>query len=208
MIDAIGFDLDGTLWNSVQQVTQAYNIVRDRENLPHVTEEQVAGIMGKQFEGVAADLNPGLEWEACLELHRKECDFENTYLLDHPGTLYPGVTKTLQQLAKTYKLFLVSNCQEGYEIPFLNLPGIRGLFCDHETAGRTGLSKGENIRLVMERQGIRSALYIGDTTGDMNAAREAGVRFFHAAYGFGAVPAGTPAITALSELITQIKEID
>ena len=208
MIDAIGFDLDGTLWNSVRQVTQAYNIIRDREGLPHVTEAQVAGIMGKQFEGVAADLNPGLEWEACLALHRKECDFENIYLLDHPGTLYPGVAETLQALAKDYKLFLVSNCQDGYEIPFLNLPGIRGLFCDHDTAGRTGLSKGENIRLVMERQGIRSPLYIGDTTGDKTAAGQAGVQFLHAAYGFGTVPEGTPAIAAISELITRVKEID
>ena len=59
MIDSIGFDLDGTLWNSVAQVTQAYNIIRDQEGLPHVTEQQIAGIMGKLFEGVAADLNPG-----------------------------------------------------------------------------------------------------------------------------------------------------
>ena len=208
MIDSIGFDLDGTLWNSVAQVTQAYNIIRDQERLPHVTEAQVAGIMGKLFEGVAADLNPGLPLEQSLELHRKECDFENVYLLDHPGTLYPGVAETLQSLAKHYKLFLVSNCQDGYEIPFLSLPGLEGLFCDRETAGRTGLSKAENIKLVCSRSGLRHPLYVGDTAGDMAAAREAGIPFVHAAYGFGSVPAGTPAVDSISELIQYVKEID
>ena len=208
MIDAIGFDLDGTLWNSVAQVTQAYNIIRDQEGLPHVTEAQVSGIMGKLFEGVAADLNPGLPEEQSLALHREECDFENQYLLEHPGTLYPGVTETLQHLAKDYKLFLVSNCQDGYELPFLNLPGLEGLFCDRETAGRTGLSKAENIRLVCARQGFHRPLYVGDTAGDMAAAREAGVPFVHAAYGFGTVPEGTPAIHSISELIQYVKEID
>lgn len=208
MIDAIGFDLDGTLWNSVAQVTRAYSLIRARHGLPPVTEAQIEGIMGKQFEGVAADLNPGLPEEESLALHREECDFENQYLLEHPGTLYPGVTETLQALAKNYKLFLVSNCQDGYELPFLNLPGLEGLFCDRETAGRTGLSKAENIKLVCARQGFHRPLYVGDTAGDMAAAREAGVPFVHAAYGFGTVPEGTPAIHSISELIQYVKEID
>ena len=101
--------------------------------------------------------------------------------------------ETLQALAKHYKLFLVSNCQDGYEIPFLNFPGLEGLFCDHETAGRSGLSKAENIKLVCSRSGLHHPLYVGDTAGDMAAAREAGVPFVHAAYGFGTVPEGTPA---------------
>lgn len=30
-------------------------------------------------------------------------------------------------------------------------------------SGRTGLDKGSNIRLIMERNNIQSAVYIGDT---------------------------------------------
>lgn len=208
MIDSIGFDLDGTLWDSVKQVTAAYNIIRDREGLPPVTEQQIAGIMGKQFAAIAADLNPGLPEEEALALQQREMDFENRYMEDHPGTLYPGVVATLQQLAKHYRLFLVSNCQEGYQLPFLRTPGLEGLFCDWETSGNTGLSKGENIKLVMARQGLNRALYVGDTAGDMAAAREAGIPFVHAAYGFGTVPEGVPAIGSISELIQYVKEID
>ena len=59
MIDSNGFGLDGTLWNSVAQVTQAYTIIRDQAGLPQGTEQPIAGIMGKLVEGVAADLHPG-----------------------------------------------------------------------------------------------------------------------------------------------------
>ena len=38
---------------------------------------------------------------------------------------------------------------------------------------------------MMERQGIEECVYVGDTQGDANAAKEAGVPFIHAAYGFG-----------------------
>lgn len=52
-------------------------------------------------------------------------------------------------------------------------------------SGRTGMSKGENIRLLLERNGAARAVYVGDTQGDETAARFAGIPFIHAAYGFG-----------------------
>ena len=48
-----------------------------------------------------------------------------------------------------------------------------------------------------------SAVYVGDTEGDENAAHAAGIPFIHAAYGFGAAqnPEGT--IWNLSDLINK-----
>lgn len=45
-------------------------------------------------------------------------------------------------------------------------------FEDIEMSGRTGLDKGKNIRLLMERNHIGQAVYVGDTKGDEKAARE------------------------------------
>ena len=53
---------------------------------------------------------------------------------------------------------------------------------------------------MLERNGIDRAVYVGDTQGDYDAAMEAGIPFIHAAYGFGHVPAGTPAIRDIREL--------
>ena len=60
-------------------------------------------------------------------------------------------------------------------------PYIQGHLC----FGDTGTEKGETIRRLMEAHGITSAAYIGDTQGDLDAARQAGIPFVFAAYGFG-----------------------
>ena len=56
---------------------------------------------------------------------------------------------------------------------------------DIECIGRTGLHKGDNIKLIVRRNGLERAVYVGDTERDMHAAHSAGLPFIHAAYGFG-----------------------
>ena len=58
----------------------------------------------------------------------------------------------------------------------------------------------ETIRLLMERNGIEQAIYVGDTQGDLNAADLAGIPFVYAAYGFGQVNRETEQIASLGEL--------
>ena len=74
------------------------------------------------------------------------------------------------------------------------------LFDDYEEWERTGKVKGENIRLVMERNGFRKALYIGDTRKDQEAAQLAGIPFLHAAYGFGEAEKPDGILRELTEL--------
>jgi phosphoglycolate phosphatase len=53
--------------------------------------------------------------------------------------------------------------------------------------GNTGDTKAENLASLIARNGLRAPLFIGDTEGDRHAAEANGVRFVHAAYGFGDV---------------------
>ena len=79
--------------------------------------------------------------------------------------------------------------------------GIAQLIEGHLCFGDTGTSKGITIRRLMERHGIASAVYVGDTQGDYEATLEAGIPFIWAAYGFG-TPAGCHAkINSFSELM-------
>jgi phosphoglycolate phosphatase len=73
-------------------------------------------------------------------------------------------------------------------------------FEDIECYGNTGCKKGANIKLVVERNNLTKAVYVGDIQGDYDASCEAGVEFIHAAYGFGMINAPVPAIHALPEL--------
>ena len=102
---------------------------------------------------------------------------------------------------------MVSNCGLGYIEAFFTGNQTGCFFDDYENAARTGLSKGENIRLVMERNGIERAVYLGDTAGDQAAARLAGVPFVHAAYGYGVVPDPDAAIQAFRELPAAVKKL-
>ena len=83
---------------------------------------------------------------------------------------------------------------------FLTSSGASDLFIDYEEWERTGLTKGENIRLVMERNRFPQAIYVGDTQKDQDAARLAGIPFIHAAYGFGRVQSPDAVIRSLAEL--------
>ena len=69
------------------------------------------------------------------------------------------------------------------------------------------LTKGENIRLVMQRNRADRAVYIGDTRKDEEAARAAGIPFIHAAYGFGQAENPAAVIHALEELPEAIRDL-
>ena len=73
-------------------------------------------------------------------------------------------------------------------------------FSDFEMSGRTNLTKGENIKLVMERNGIDNALYLGDTIGDQIAAKDAEIPFVFASYGFGTTENPEYTISSFDEL--------
>ena len=73
---------------------------------------------------------------------------------------------------------------------------------DYENPGRTGLSKGENINLIIERNNLDSPVYVGDTAGDFTAAKYAGIPFIYAKYGFGQVTEYDDVIEKFEELLT------
>ncbi len=105
----------------------------------------------------------------------------------------------LAELSRQSALFVVSNCQDGYIQAFFAGTGLGKYFTGFECAGRTGRPKGENIALVVKQYGLKRPVYVGDTMLDCVSAREAGVPFVHAAYGFGKVE-GVPAVGRLADL--------
>ena len=109
--------------------------------------------------------------------------------------------------AEVYDLSIVSNCQRGYVDAFLASSGAADLFIDYEEWERTGLTKGENIRLVMDRNNYSKGIYIGDTRKDQEATIQAGLPFIHAAYGFGKAENPDGVINALSELPSVISQL-
>ena len=196
------FDLDGTLWDSSAQVVPAWNqaLGRHPELGRQITEEEMRGYMGKPIETIAELMLPGLSREKRLAVLEECCAEERAYLRRHGGTLYPQLEETLVTLRKSYSLFIVSNCNDGYIETFLEYHKTGRFFSDTECIGRTGKPKGENIRLIMERNSLDWSVYVGDTQGDLDAADLAGIPFIYASYGFGTVNRDVPAVRQFSEL--------
>ena len=94
---------------------------------------------------------------------------------------------SIKKLSKKYKLFIVSNCQDGYIQCFFKAHKLEKYFIDIECSGVTGLSKGENNKLIIERNHLKNPVYVGDTAGDRESAIVANIPFVYARYGFGNV---------------------
>lgn len=202
-VDSIIFDLDGTLWDSTGVVVDSWNKTLERypEIKNKLTVDDMKGIMGLVISDVAKTLFPDLEDAKRLELVKECCKDECKHLEEHGAILYDKLEETLEQLSKKYPLFIVSNCECGYIESFFTSHGLEKYFADFEHPGRTGLNKGENIKLIVERNNLNNPVYVGDTEGDQKAARSAGVPFIYARYGFGKVTDYDYAIDSFDELL-------
>ena len=128
-------------------------------------------------------------------------EYELEYLKEVPGVLFPKVRETLVELSKRYPLYIVSNCQVGYIETFLETMNMKEIFLDFEDYGRTGLPKGENIKILMKRAKLDEAIYVGDTQGDYDATLVAGIPFIFAEYGFGQVENANQRIQSFEQLL-------
>ena len=201
MKKGIIFDLDGTLWDSLDHVVESWNDVMRREGYDkQITRGELVKQVGKPMDVIMAEMAPEIPLDERTRLMDVCVSDENEYVAVHGGVLYPGLEDALAELRGKYPLFIVSNCQAGYIEAFFTAHKLQNYFADYECWGNTGLSKGENIRMVMGRNRLHRAVYIGDTAGDESAARDAGIPFVFASYGFGEAAAPDAAVSSLSEL--------
>lgn len=186
--DGLILDVDGTIWNTTGIVAEAWNKTID-DNFPqvaHVTADILKGQFGKTMDVIADNLFGILTSAEKKVLMEKCCIYEQRALLENTVDItYDGVLDTLKKLSAQLPIFIVSNCQSGYIELVIEKNRITSLIKDFECFGNTGKSKGENIRLIVERNGLKNPVYVGDTQGDYEACKEANVPFIWAAYGFG-----------------------
>lgn len=197
---AVLFDLDGTLWDSSKEVLFCWNRVLAPLNRA-ITPQELSCLMGLTPREIGDAQFPDLPPAERYALMEQCLSAEEPYLFWWGARLYPNVRETLKQLKKHYCIGLVSNCTEGYAQSFFHAHALSSLFDDHETAGRTGLGKGENIRLLLQRNEIHKAVYIGDTAKDLAAAKAANIPFIFASWGFGKLGEAQPCADSFSELL-------
>ena len=202
--ESLIFDIDGTLWDSRALVAEGYNIQLKEEGLEHlfVNAEIFLSLFGKVMTEIADVIFESIPAPERYALMERCMDTENRYLYENECRIgYPKVKETVEALAKKYRLFIVSNSQQGYPELCMDKLGLTPYIQGHLCFGDTGTSKGKTIRKLMELHNIENCAYVGDTQGDYEATLEADVPFIWAAYGFGTPDGYEKKINSFEELL-------
>ena len=209
-IESLIFDIDGTLWDSRALVAEGYNIQLRAEGYDHlcVTAEDLKPLFGKVMTEIADVILAEIPAAERYALMERCMATENRYLEENECRIgYEGVKETLEELAKDYRLFIVSNAQCGYPELCMEKLGIGHLIEGHLCFGDTGTEKGETIKRLMKKHNITDAAYIGDTQGDFEATVVADIPFIWAAYGFGSPQGAAGRITDIRQLPETVKAL-
>jgi len=202
--ESLIFDIDGTLWDSRALVAEGYNIQLRSEGLDHlcIDAETLRPLFGKVMTEIADAIFSSIDPKDRYCLMERCMDTENKYLFENECRIgYPKVKETLAELSKKHRLFIVSNSQCGYPELCIDKLGLGEFIQGHMCFGDTGTSKGKTIRTLMEKHNISSCIYIGDTQGDLEACKEAGIPFIFCTYGLGKANSYDAKIDSIEELL-------
>lgn len=187
--DIVGFDLDGTLVDSSIDLAAAVNHALATIGLPQHGVEEVKRFVGK---GTRVMLERALKASGDYSKERLEMlspvlmDYYKDHLADHTRP-YPGALAAMGALRERgIRLAVCTNKAERFTMPLLRQLGLDHMF-DAVVAGDTvGVAKPrpEPVLAMVERAGGGRAVFLGDTSNDIDAAQAAGIASIAVSFGF------------------------
>lgn len=184
--DSLIFDMDGTLWDNVNTYVIVWN--RGLEITGHqkrVSRDDILGLMGREARVMLQAVLPGETAAGQDRLFEAVISEYQKLQGKMKPVIYEGVLPGLRQLSRRYRLFLLSNCEEGGLVNFMRYSDTSSLFIDYMEHGMNLKPKHHNMQLLVERHGLKAPLYVGDTHSDSEQSAIAGIPFVFASYGFG-----------------------
>ncbi len=191
------FDLDGTLIDSVPDLSRALNATLKELGLPTYDEATIRVWIGN---GAAMLVKRGLAGKREIEEEPQEALFERAMeiflknyeeVLNDATGLYPEVEETLKKLRERgYRMAIVTNKPSQFVGPILKNLAVESYF-DHIVGGEDlPRKKPDPLPLLhaCERLGCdpKKAVMIGDSSNDILAARAASIPSIAVSYGYSA----------------------
>lgn len=194
--DMVGFDLDGTLLDTHQDLGAALNhalVIAERPTVPIPEVPGLIGGGGRTMLRKALERSGGLPSDAEFDaLYDHLLEFYAANITNFTA-LFPGGEEMLDGLAaRGVKVAVVTNklealARKGFEALGLSDRFFTIIGGDTLGPGRAK-PKPDLIELMIERGGGGKAAFVGDTTYDVGAARAAGVPVVAVSFGFNDIP--------------------
>lgn len=182
------FDMDGTILNTLEDLTDSLNYALSCSNYPTRTLDEVRNFVGNGIRKLMERAVP--EGTSPEELEQVYADF-TAYYPKHcydKTKPYSGIIETIQNLRKQgIKTAVVSN-KADYGVQILCKQYFDGLF-DYAVGEQTGVQRKpapDSVNMVLDKLKItrNNAVYIGDSDVDIDTARNAEMDCISVDWGF------------------------
>lgn len=178
------FDLDGTLLNTLGDLTDATNVTLRHFGAPERTEAEMRYIIGSgayfQLQSAFGPHLQGLDIDEIYAFYRAYYD---VHALDRTAP-YAGVREALQTLSLRHKVGIVSNKPHAVvaDLCARFFPGVYAL--GEQAQLRPRKPHPAMVQKAMADLGQTSCVYVGDTEIDVQTAQNAGLSCLCVLWGF------------------------
>lgn len=177
------FDLDGTLLDTLADLTDAVNYTLAQYGCPGRTMEQVRLAVGNGKERLLRLSLPGKESDPTIS---QVLDTYERYYTTHcqiKTKPYAGVLTALEQLKSHYPVGIVSNKQDTAVKP-LCADYFGDVYALGETPDCPRKPAPDMLFKAMKELGVDTCIYVGDSDVDVLTAKNAGVPCLSVLWGF------------------------
>ena len=185
--DAIVFDLDGTLLDSLPDLTSSTNAALRFFGLPEHTPQEMLSFIGKgmRYQIETASGLSGTDLDHCIDLYQK-------HYARHcaEGTVaYAGLPELLTRLhGSGIKIAVVTNKPEAIARDVVEhyFPNCMDVIVGGDTPGVALKPDPSGIQLALRQMGAKKAVHVGDGVTDIRAAKAAGLPVIGVTWGYNA----------------------
>jgi len=188
-MQAVLFDLDGTLVDTAPDLGYALNLQRERHGLDFLPEATIRPYASHGSRGLLEIGFGLLPTDARFETMRTEYLDLYTQVMTRQPVLFDGMADTLQAIEQRgLRWGIVTNKPRRFTLPMVEHMGLdlrAGAVISGDDAPQPKPSP-QTLLLACERMGIdpQTVLYIGDAERDIQAGNAAGMKTLAALFGY------------------------
>jgi len=180
------FDLDGTLVDTAQDITNALNFALKPYGLDSLTVEGTIKMVGEGVSRLVEKVLPVEKLHLKSDVLNRFLEYYSEHLIDNSRE-YPHVKETLENFSG-FKKAVISNKGEDLSKRLLEELGLSKYFdliIGSDTAGERKPSA-QPVFYAMTRLGLKpeESIIVGDSNYDIEAGKKAGVKTIAVTYGY------------------------